>query len=677
MRRPPSVPTRLALALALLLPLLFGIAVSPPNASAQEALAKVSAVPGSFYYLPGEHLFLKVDLQIPSDMLPGEFSLQLNLFSPAITRSYLASFRCGDSMYPVRRRNLATLSPETEESSMAFELDPASLGITQGVYPFEIKLLREEEEVGKDRNFLVVMKPETGYPLNLCLLWTLDFLPSSDARGNYLDGGLASACSPSEPGFLHSLVDILNKRPGMPSTLVLPVFTYQDLVMISSDATTVSEDTKRGAREVLAGLGKLLSEGRVDLLGTSYSFCDLATFESPGWEEELDAQIRMGLEGGGAAKPAGKGFVTPSFRLTDQTMHKLVEAGVDYTVISQEVLQQSAAGRELLRGTTVSQPVRLVDSRGSLLKGFVLDQPLYAYLEESATGDPGHLIQNLMAELAVLQKEKPYAIRSCVLAFPPGFLPGREVLESLYDAVQSCPWLQVRRLDELSRDQFPLEGVAVQVPMNMGEPSDYPAELAPLRDQALSFSAAVVPEDHPLPQELDRLVLVGMNHRFSEDTDQNATLNFLNSLREYLSGWISKVSIGRKRSVTLSGTTGNLSVDILSELDFPLRATLRMENPNINFPEGNILDVQVEPRENRFLLPIRSNRRGSFLVEIELETNGLVLDRTTITVNTSIINTLAIILLACLLGVVGVASLIRRAWRAIPQGKHVRKGNGD
>lgn len=675
MRRRLGKPARLSLVIALLLTSLLGPAPWPPKTLAQETEAAVLATPGSFYYLPGETLFLDVDLQVPPDMLPGEFSLQLLLYSRAITRSYLASFRQGDRMYPLRRHTLATFDLEEERSAMSFELQPGSLGISQGVYPFEVRLLWEGDEVASDRNFLVVMNPEIGYPLNLSLLWTLDFLPGTDALGNPLDGGLAAACSPSDQGFLHSLVDTLTERPAMASTLVLPVFTYQELVRLSSDSANGQEEAGRGAREVLDGLSRLLSEGRVDLLHTSYSFCDLATFQSPGWEEEVNKQVKLGLEGPDMVQSPGSGFVNPSFRLTDYAMRKMVEAGTDYTVISQEMLLYSEAGRELLQGSTISQPIQLVDSQGNLLKGFVLDQPIYTYLEESTAGEPRRLVQDLITELAVLQRERPYAIRSCVLAFPSGFLPGRDFLEIFYDALQSCPWVQVRRLEELSRDQFPLEGVAIQAPQNVGEPSDYPDRLAPLRDRALSFSAAVVPEDHPLPRELAELVLVGMNHRFSDDTDQNATRNFLNSFQEYLDGWLSRVSIGRKRTVTLSGTAGNLSVDIQSELDFPLRATLRMENPNLSFPEGNVLDIQVEPRENRFVLPISAHRRGSFLVDIELETNGLLLDHTTITVNTSIINTLAIILLACLLGLVGLGVLLRRAWLAMHRGKHVRGRN--
>ncbi len=676
MKRRPVALIKVAVLFFAALLSLFPPTARPSMAASQEAPASVLSVPGSFYYPPGETVLLQVDLQIPQDLLPGEFSLQLSLFSPAITRSYLDSFRRGKEVYPLQTRRLAAFSPEEGRSTMSFALDPSSLNLSPGIHPYEVRLVREGEVVGRDRNFLVIMKPEIGYPLNVSLLWTLDFLPPSDALGNPLDGGLETACSPAGPGFLYSLLKTLGERTAMSSSLVLPAFLYQEMVRISQGPADGGSGATQGTREILAGIARLLAEGRLDLLNTSYSFCDLGLFGARGWEGEVSEQVRRGIEAVGSAGGRGTGFVNPSFRLDDASMQKMVEEGMQYTVISQEVLEHSPAGRNLLRGTTLSRPVQLVNSRGSLIKAFVLDQLIYDYLEESGAGDPRHLIQNLLAELAVLQRERPNAIRSCVLAFPPGFQPGRDFLEAFYDALQSCPWVQVRRLEDLSRDQFPMEGVAVQVPEEQGGTSDYPERLAPLRDQALSLSAAVVPPDHPLPPELRRLVLVGMNHRFSEDSDQNATRNFLNSLRDNLSGWISKVNIVRKRSVTLSGTSGNLSVDVLSELDFPIRATLRMENPNLAFPEGNTVEVQVEPRENRFVFPIGTHRRGSFLVPIELEADGLVLDSTTITVNTSIINTLAVILLVCLMATLGLGMLLRRTWRRIKGGRHGQEKDG-
>jgi hypothetical protein len=100
-----------------------------------------------------------------------------------------------------------------------------------------------------------------------------------------------------------------------------------------------------------------------------------------------------------------------------------------------------------------------------------------------------------------------------------------------------------------------------------------------------------------------------------------------------------------------------------------------MDNPNLSFPEGSSRQVTIEPRENRFIFEVDTRRKGSFIVDIVLASGGLIIDSTTTTVNTSIINTLAIILLICLALLVALAVAVRRLLRKYRGGKH-SKGRG-
>jgi len=667
---------------ALFLPLLavlLSMTMAPPHgAVAQETGVAVSARTASYAYTAGEKVSLEVDLTVPIDLRDEDLALELLVYSAAITRSYLASFREEARRYPLFSRRLATIKPDEELGRRSFEIDPASLGLKAGVYPYEVRLRKGGETIGSDQNFLVIMNPDPGYPLNLSLIWTLDSLPPLDALGNALDGGLAAACSSSSqaPGFLYSLVKSLEGRPDLRSSLVIPPFLFQQLESMAGKPAEQKGDAERGAEQVLASLKVLLERKQLDLLGTSYSFCDLDLFASHGWGSEVERQVTLGLSGttGGGAKTAG--FVSPRFQLTDSLLQLMAGRGIEFTVVTEQALQASSAGRQLLEGTTVSQPVRFVASSGQQITGFVRDESLYAYLETQPPEDFRHVIQVIVAELAVLQREKPYAIRSCILAFPPSFLPDREFLEAFHEAVRSCPWLQTRLLGELSQDQFPVEGVVVQPPEYAANGSDYVLRLASARDQAAALSRAIVPENHPLPDELESLVLLAMHHRFSEGGDVNAATSYLNSINDLVRGELSKITIGRKRSVTLSSTEGKLSVDVTSNLDFPIRATLRLENSSITFPEGRRMDVRIEPRENRFVTSVSTHRKGSFLVRIVLEIDGLVIDETTTTVNTSIINSLAVILLICLAGLVAVSILIRRFLGRFRKGKHAKGRKG-
>ncbi|MBC7247111.1 MAG: hypothetical protein H5T73_04940 [Actinobacteria bacterium] len=675
-RRLSSLPSLLLTAVFLafsLFPSLF----PSRGAVAQEATAAVSAYTTSYAYAAGEKVNLEVDMSVPLELRDEDLVVELLVYSTAITRSYLASFREETRRYPLFTRRLATIKPENELGHGSYEIEPSSWGLKAGVYPYEVRLRRKGETIASDLNFLVIMSRDAGYPLNLSLLWTLDFLPPQDALGNTLDGGLAAACSPSQqaPGFLFSLVKTLADRPALRSSFVIPPFIYQQMETMAGKPDAEKGEAGRGAESILASLRRLLESEQVDVVGTTYSFCDLDLFNSLGWAGEVEEQMARGMADMTESGIQPAGFVSPDFRLTDPLLQLMAGKGVAFTVATEGALQASSAGRQLLEGTSISQPVRFAASNGQQITGFVRDTALYEYLRTNPPGDSRHVIQTIVAELAVLQREKPYAIRSCVLAFPPSFLPDREFLEGFYGALDGCPWLQTRRLEELSHDQFPVEGVVVQPPEYTADGSEYALRLAAIRDQAAALSRAIVPEDHPLSRELARLVLLGMHHRFSDGGDVNAATSFLASLGDLMRGELSKISIGRKRSVTLSSTEGKLSVDVTSNLDFPVRATLRLENASLTFPEGARMEVQIEPRENRFVTSVSTPRKGSFLVKIALEIDGLVIDETTTAVNTSIINTLAIILLICLTALVALSLLVRRISRSIRGGKHARGRN--
>jgi len=661
---------------ALLFPLLFPV-LGPAPASAQEAKVGISVTTGAFAYTAGENISLKVDLALTEDLLSQNLELRILIYSSALTRSYLASFREEGRRNPVISRTLGSFVATERTWQENFEMNPRQLGMVSGVYPFEVRLTHNGEALASDRSFLVIMNQDGGYPLNLSILWTLDFLPSLDAQGNVLDGALATACSPSPPetGYLYSLVQTLLAEPEARTSMAIPRFIYEELRDLAEKPAAEAGDTEKGASAVLEGLEKLASEGRLDIMATSYSFCDLDLLASQGWLSEADAQLRLGLEDAGRPSLSAKGYLSPSFYLGDELLERLVEADVDFTVVGEEVLRSSAAGQRLLRGTTISQPVNFINSNGHLLKGFVRDEYLYSLLERPPSTDSQHLVQNIIAELAVLQREKPFSVRSCVLAFPPSFIPDRQFLETFYRAVGDCPWLQTRLLGELSRDQFPLQDVALEVPSYPNPESSYATQLSSVRESAIALSNAILPQENPLRERLFRSLLIAMNHRFTEGIDISAARNYLNSLSALISGEISKLAIARKRSITLSGMSGTLNVDINSGLDYPVRATLSVENPSLSFPEGNVLEVQIEPRENRFAFPVNTHRKGSFRVEITLKMDGMVVDQTYITLNTSIINTLAVILLACLSGAALLAMGFRRLTRGRRGGKHSRGRN--
>jgi len=645
------------------------------KAPAQDEVASISASMNSFYYAPGDLAYLDVELELSGAARTADIRLEFLVYPSATTRSSLASFREGTRRYVLARRNLETIPPEEEYTNKLYEIDFREMGLTTGVYPFETRLVKEGEVLATDENFMVIKDPANGYPLNLSLLWSLDYLPAEDAQGSDLDTGLSTACSSSssQPGFLYSLAKVMKRTPEVGSSIIMSSATYDDIEALADAAEEEeSGEAEDGAADIKATFDEMFADEEADLIGTTFALADPDVLAAQGWEEDASEQMELGLEGDREEAAGSVGFVAPLFRLSDTMLQRMVENGMEFTVVGQEALESSAAGRRLLEGTTVSQPVRFVNSNGYLLKAFIRDETLYAYLESTPERDAEHMVQNIFAELAVLQRERPYVVRSCVLAFPPGFVPSKDFLDTFYNAVKDCPWLQPMRLSELNVDQFPLEGVALQAPVYPDTPTSYMQRLEETRDKVEDFTATI-PDDHVLRDSLHRSLLIAENYRFTGDKDTAAATAYLSSINAIIDGETAKVSIELKRSVTLSSTEGKLSVDVTSSLDYPLEnVTLRMENASLTFPQGSSRVVTIEPRENRFIFDVDTHRKGSFIVDIMLEADGLVIDSTSITVNTSIINTLAIILLACLAFIVASVIIVRRLLRRYRGGKHSR-----
>jgi hypothetical protein len=672
-----------------LLPLLLFSPSGGREAEAQEGEVSISASMNAYYYTPGEQAYLDVDMELPDEVRDATVRLDLLIYSSASTRSYLASFREEVSRSPSIRQSLEVIYPGEEYTDTLYELDLNRLGLSAGVYPIETRLTQGGETLASDFNYLVIINPEIGYPLNLALLWMLDFLPATDAQGNDLDAGLAAACSsdPSETGFLYALTEMLARFPDVHSSMVAPYTTYQDLEMLAetrgperSETGEGEEDeidyVKDGAAKVKQGLDEMFESGQVDLIPTSYALANLDLLISLGWQIEgksdADGQIEMGMQMAEDMGADGRGFMSPLFHLSDSMLQLLYENEMEPSIVDQETVQYSEAGEALLQGTTLSRPINFINQNYLLSKAFMRDEALYDYLENTTLRDASHMVQTIFAELAVLQRERPYDVRSSVLAFPSNFVPSQAFLQELYGSLEGCTWLQTRYLTELNNDQFAIEGLALPAPVYPGSTSSYIQKLGSVRSDALDLASAIMPEDHPLKEELRNDILTAENYRFLDEQNVATAQKYLDSINATIEGETSQVNIEEKSTVTLSGTKGQLTVDITSTLDYPIEATLRLSNRSVSYPDGNSQQVIIEPRENSFDFSIDTRRKGSFIIDILLENGDLVIGQTSTTVNTSIINTLAIILLACLAALVALIVVLRRLSARLHTGKHAK-----
>ncbi len=665
------------LLLVLLLP--FG---GPRQAYAASDVS-LSAAMTAYSYAPGDKANLAVDLQIP-ETREAALSLQLLLYPALTTRDQLASFREGKRRYPILTVNLETIGTKTEWQNKEYPINLDEYGLDSGVYPFEVTVNQENEVLASSYNFLVIMRATAGKPLNVSPLWSMDFPPSANAAGSQVDSSLAAACSSSgtENGFFYQLLSILKQAPEIQSNIMIPEATYEDLETLAAQSqASGAEGPEKGAAEILKMLNDMSASGQIDIMGTTYASADLDSLLQMGLDSDAYAQLHSGLEAAQRFAQSRQdssrktGFVTPLFDLTDNTVKRLSEGGAGFTVVNEETLQASPIGRSLLEGYTLCQPVNFEGLDGSVIKAFPRDEAIYSYLEGTTETDASRLTQGIVAELAMLQREHPFVERACVLTFPASFVPSGQFLEQFYNTIKGSPWLRIASLSVLDGEQAALQGdrSSVPAPAYEGTQSGYSVRLGEIRSEALAYSNAIQLEKHPLKAQLSRAIMVAENYRFTTERDSEAGQAYLDSMENLIKDELSKVKIEQKRSYTLSSTQGNLTVAVSSSLDYPVVANLKMENPSLTIDNQN--GITIRPRENSFSFSVNTHRKGSFMVDIILETGGLMIDQTSTTVNTSIINTMAVILLACLAGLVAAVVLGRRLSHRYYKGKHAKGGN--
>lgn len=623
------------------------------------------------WYSPDSMLSITVQTRASQDEVEEDIELTLFVYPSALTRSYLSYFRKGYRPYPRTIKKLGNLSREQIGSPRTFTFPLANLELKKGVYPFEVRAVFGDDSMASDYGMLVIMDlPPGSKPILLALVWSADFLPPTDFRGSPLDQALEIAVNPAGGGYLSTLATTIGQY-RIPSSLVFPGQAIRYLER-KANSTPTAREGRDEKEELLTHIRQLNEAGFLEIIPTTYSMADLDLLREVGLEEDARQQMELGRE---ALEKAGlklSGLAHPGFRLGSAQLEAAIQSGAAFSPVSPEVLRGTREGEKLLQGTTLAQPVWFSLKDGASLKCLVVDDILYNLLTSTIRSDSLMLVQDIMAELAVLQREKPAVERGCVLAFPPSFIPEKAFLEHLYSSLAGADWVEASTLKSLVERLTPIKNVHLLPHSSFKADEDFVSRLKALRERIGSFSTAI-PEDQTLKSSLKELVLLLENYRFTEGINNAAAGRMLESGEEFVRELVSKIRIIRKRSVTLSGLKGSLAVNVVNDLGFPVKVVMRLENRNLVFPEGNEMEVTLLPRENQFIFPVEAHRKGSYLVDIALESDGADLDRTQITVNTSMINSLAIILLLSLTAFISLVSFFRWTSRAMRSGKHARR----
>ncbi|MHB8780469.1 MAG: DUF6049 family protein [Candidatus Geothermincolia bacterium] len=641
-------------------------ALAPASRCAPTPQVVIAVQMPGFSFTGTEQLDCRAELT--SDQGLEDCSLYFRLYRSAGNRYDLAQARLGK---PGRQRNgmelRRDLNVASGSSGVDFQLDLARLSLADGVYPFNLVLQRGGDTLASERGWLIIRSQPAASPLGLVLVWDLHRLPARDMTQGLQAGGLLDLSAPGQSlDFMERLLRVAGAA-SVKSTVSMAGSTYQDLRELQGgyacgeEAVEADDPACRRMRDILTALENGVREGPLSLVPTAYGYADLRSLVGMGWNDDAARQIGEGQTVAAAIDESSgnQGFLPPRLAVSDESMAAILASGIRYMVLSEDVLAASEQGRNILEGKTLAAPLLFGSEEQGAVTGFVADSGLSRLLGDSGSGR--QRVQDLLAELAMILSEDPELPRICTLAVPDDYLPEAAELQMLYDALAQAGWLNIMSLQEAFA-ALPAQPPILSLPPQEETHPSRLARLAGVRQLVLSYQKLLF-DDDPLIAVLTRGLLSAENAGFLDRPEDGQAFDA--SLEEAVRAEMEKISLGISGSITLTTRSGVLPVVVENRGDRAVKATVRVHGENAVFPEGEVLRVVLNPRENRFEFPVNVTEGGAH-VNVSVEHEGLLLATTRVRIKTSSINALATWLLGAvtaLLLTVGIVKAARRRLR--------------
>ncbi len=685
--RSPLVVVSSILALALLLaPLLQATALADP----EKPEVRIALSKDAFWYRPGDTVKLQITLNNETGQTIKGVSVRARVHSMSRTRSELYTCFVGK---PVRSYRLTetlgrNLSLSPGNNGFNFDLSIPSRSLSDGVYPLTVEAIKSGEVVIKAVSELIVMDPEEtdGYtPLKLSIVFDLSEPPHQGPDGNFEDDELARECSASgkEPGWYSSIINGVEKWGDQRFTFSLsPVILGEMLDMtdgyvvregekeikVEGDSTSASD-----VASVVYGLREMVASPRVQFLSTPFASPNLETLVSLGWAEDAGQQILLGdmtLGEGLESAIDTEFFFPPGLEANSRVIGELKGDMGKFLLLSPQLLRRTSKGRKLATGLTLGSPVEIAGAGDRQVLGLFADSHLEKVIGlVGPSGDPHGVAQCILSDLTNLYLERPAKTRACVLLWPSWWRPPTRIIDEIFKAIDGAPWLESVTLGECWEVVPPIEDTVLEIPEPVFDSDNYFTQVGHARNRYQDYSGIAL-TDNPILPSLERNLFISESRLWQGDGEARG-LEYAEAVVSTVNEELAKISIPSIGSVTLASEKAEVPFSVINGASYKIKAILSFSSNGLSFPEGESLDVILEPKENLFEVPVKANRKGRVRFTTRLETDRIVLAELDIPVQTGRFNTFAIILVGVLLGLIALIQTLKIASRR-KVGKHKR-----
>jgi hypothetical protein len=572
---------------------------------------------------PGADLQVRVVVRNVSDEPLENPRLNVALYGPTFNRfQYQQGVEQG--LLPATAHHSFTVNVAEldagESQVVQLRQTAAQLGFARprnlfGVYLLRLQLQERSEVLDEVVTSTVLSPAEVSQPVSVAVVAPLDADPVRLPDGSYASERIGATLSPG--GRLHGILTALTLRPDVPVTVATSGLLLEQAADLSdgfliADADGLREadpDTgmARQAEAFLATLATTLERPEVEHLALPYGPADLVALTRGGLASEA---IRLVTEGNATSEaltgvPPTAGLLWPPDGLDVATVAQLPAALRRTLLLPEEHLTTPPLE---VRDLTPSPVRRLRGSVGAAATVLVPDPWLEQVLEPTAEAlRHGRAVaaQRVLGETAAIYFEQPGADNRGILLLPPQrWTPSPGLVGALLDATATAPWLDPVTLSGLVATVTPQPGTVQLGYPDAGRQRELPAEYVATMAQArtaLGSFALVVPDDDT-PSWYDRLLLQAAAVAYRDPARRSAGEDLIGRVLDTVGNVYGGVTIPQTPAVTLTSEEGQIPVTVRNGSDTSLLVRVVLEARFLEFPDGDVVDLVLEPNSARTLL---------------------------------------------------------------------------
>lgn len=418
---------------------------------------------------------------------------------------------------------------------------------------------------------------------------------------------------------VEGLTTALAAHPGVPVTIRASPESLQTLASSGpTGATTV------------ANLATAIGESEV-LLDT-WVPVDMGSLVAASLDTFIDRQLLTGvstLQDLLGTTVSGRTWVMDP-TVDPVALDALVRRGVDRVVLPERMAEPLNSNQFPV---TLTRPFAIATSTDDELPAMQSDLVLSALLESSQ--QPALAANRVLADLAVVALDFPDLRRGVIVDATVTELPN-ETISAVLGGLQVAsrrtatiePLMQARSVGDVFANAVPVGDLDAEDDLvrswtfNDPEPlGAFPGQLADVDARTATLIGTVMPG--PLAPEagatvaaVNQLVLAS-GRRSLEGTERT---DLLTDADVAIGAALAPIGVPEQGSITLTADAGVIPVTLQNGRADPVRVQLELTSDKLEFPDGDVVELILDPGTNRREVAVQVRASGGFPVEIRLST---------------------------------------------------------